>query len=277
MVTILDGPLGTELNRRGVSTDLPLWSAGAIESDPETVEAIHREYADAGATIHTANTFRTKRRTLGDPWERFACGAVRLAKNSVPADHRIAGSIAPLEDCYRPDLSPGKASFDEHQELAEVLAEAGADILLCETFPHAEEAIAAVDAATGTGLETWLALTAGPDANLMSPMQMAEMAKRSVDHGAMAVLVNCTPAVDTLPYVIALAGANLSVPIGAYANAGHADDEIGWSASPEPGASAYADLAAQWIAAGATLIGSCCGTTPKHVRALANRFGNRST
>lgn len=274
MITILDGPLGTELNRRGVGTDLPMWSAGAIESAPQIIAAIHGDYARAGATVHTANTFRTKCRTVGDCWESLARKAVRLARESVPSEHRVAGSIAPLEDCYRPDLSPGAASQDEHRELAEVLADAGCDLLLCETFPHTEEAIAAVKAARTTGVETWLALTAGPDGDLMTPQQMGEAARQAVEHGAAAVLVNCTAARETLPFVEALTSASLGRPVGAYANAGSIDDQIGWttssqSGSDEPGAAAYAKMAQQWIDAGATLIGSCCGTTPTHIRALS--------
>src|SRR5688500_17354583 len=120
---LLDGPLGTELDRRGVPTPLPRWSAGAVDAAPDVLRAIHADYARAGATVHTANTFRTKRRTLGDDWERLARRAIAIARESVPAGHRVAGSIAPLEDCYRPDLSPVDPA-PEHRELARVLADA---------------------------------------------------------------------------------------------------------------------------------------------------------
>ena len=66
-VQLLDGPLGTELMRRGVPTPLPGWSAHALETEPTVVEAIHRDYARAGATIHTTNTFRTRRRVFPGP------------------------------------------------------------------------------------------------------------------------------------------------------------------------------------------------------------------
>jgi S-methylmethionine-dependent homocysteine/selenocysteine methylase len=189
----------------------------------------------------------------------------------VPAEHRVAGSIAPLEDCYRPDLSPQECR-GEHRELAEVLADCGCDLLLCETFPHAGEALVAVEEAVRTGVETWAALTAGPEADLMTPEQMAEAARGVIDAGASAVLVNCTPATKTLPFVKGLAAACGNVPIGAYANAGSPDEKIGWTSDPAFGAVEYADLAESWIDAGATLIGGCCGTTPEHIRALCRRF-----
>ena len=110
-MVILDGPVGTELNARGVRTELPLWSAAANETHPEVVSAIHRDYAGAGATVHTTNTFRTRRRLMPGRWRELTTRAVELARGAVPRSHRVAGSIAPLEDCYRPDLSPPDGVF----------------------------------------------------------------------------------------------------------------------------------------------------------------------
>src|SRR5512135_147134 len=78
VLTILDGPIGTELAARGVPTPAPAWSAWAIDHAPEVLAAIHRDYAAAGATVHTANTFRTKRRQVGGAWERLARRAVEI-------------------------------------------------------------------------------------------------------------------------------------------------------------------------------------------------------
>lgn len=266
-VLLLDGPTGTELNARGVETTLPAWSASAIRSHPEVLAAIHRDYAEAGATVHTACTFRTRPRTTGNDWAAMATEAVQLCRRAVPSTHRVAGSMAPLEDCYRPELSPTNPE-PEHRALAEVLARAGCDVLLCETFPHPGEALAAVRAARSTGLETWVALTAGPYATLLSPQALAEAAAACVEAGAAAALVNCVAATQTLPYVEALVAAELGVPVGAYANAGHPDDRMGW-VTKDLDVERYATLAETWVEAGATLIGSCCGTGPAHVRALA--------
>ena len=275
-VTILDGPLGTELNARGVGTPLPGWSAHALITAPGVVGAIHRDYASAGATVHTANTFRTKRRQFPAEWERLARLAVRICRESIPAGHRVAGSVAPLEDCYRPDLSPpADVARAEHRELAMVLADAGCDVLLCETFPHAEEAIIALEACVATGLPVWVSFTPGPDGTLLTPKDVGGAAREAIRRGAAAVLVNCVAAPLAAPYVRALAEAAGGAPFGVYANAGRPDDRIGWQA-PEatPDAAArYADLAGEWVAMGATLVGSCCGTRPGHVAELARRFG----
>ena len=264
MITLLDGPLGSELLARGVPTPLPGWSAHALETHPHMVAEIHRAYAAAGSTVHTTNTFRTRPATMGTAWRALAQRAVEIARDSVPGDHRIAGSIAPIADCYRPDLSPPDAR-KQHRALARVLADAGVDLLLCETFPHVGESVAAVEECVATGVETWVALTAGPDANLLTPEALAAGAQRAAEAGASTVLVNCVPASQTQSYVDALRDTGL--PFGAYANAGHPHEGVGWTAGG-PGPSRYADLAQQWIRSGAVIIGGCCGTGPDHIAAL---------
>ena len=72
---LLDGPLGTELDARGVATPPPLWSAAAITEAPDVIQAIHRDYALAGATLHTTNTFRTRPRQAGPAWATLAASS----------------------------------------------------------------------------------------------------------------------------------------------------------------------------------------------------------
>src|SRR4051812_14140531 len=120
MITLLDGPMGTLLAERGVATPAPLWSAAALLESPDAVRRIHHEYASAGACVHAANPFRTKQRQVGPEWERLTRLAVTLAREAVPATHLVAGSLAPLEDCYRPDLSP-RDPRPEHRTMARAL------------------------------------------------------------------------------------------------------------------------------------------------------------
>lgn len=249
--------MGTELGARGVPLPSPAWSAEALRSHPKVVETIHREYADAGAKVHRTNTFRAQPRIYGQAYRSLVVTAVKIAKR---AGGRIAGSIAPIEDCYRPDLSPEEGVAHAcHRAMATALADAGCDLLVCETFAHAGEARIAVEEAVATGTETWAALTAGPDASLLTPAAMREAARGCIDAGARAVLVACTAAESTLSYVEHLA--DLGVPFGAYANAG------------VPAAAMtterYVELARTWTKAGATVIGACCGTGPAYVRALS--------
>src|SRR5262245_27216690 len=274
MITLLDGAMGTELAARGVAMPAPIWSAAALVEAPEIVRAVHAEYAAAGADVHTANTFRTKRRSAGDRWDALARRAVELARAAAAPSQRVAGSLAPLEDCYRPDQSPPNPR-PEHRELAQCLAHAGVDLLLCETFPHVGEALVAIEEAVATGIETWVAFTAGPDANLLTPNEVEFGGREAVRRGAKAVLVNCTPARRTLEYVERLQ--DLGVPFGAYANAGTSEEQLGWEAPDPTAAVRYAALAAEWIRHGATIVGGCCGTRPAHIRALNRLLAGTST
>jgi len=264
MITLLDGAMGTELLARGVDLSGRAWSARAIREAPQVVSAIHADYATAGATIHTAATFRTRPGDAGQDWERLARRAVDLARGHG----RVAGSIAPIADCYRPDLSAPDA-WVQHRYFAAVLADAGCDLLLCETFAHPGEAAFAVAAAVATGLETWAALTPGPDGRLLSPSELGNAAAEALNAGASAVLVNCVAADLAGAYLRRLSP--LGVPFGCYANAGPIGGPLGWGAGGGP--ERYAVIATRWLDEGATLVGGCCGTSPAHIRTLARHCG----
>jgi len=269
-VTILDGPMGTALIARGHPAPAPMWSAAVLMTAPGAVADLHREYAAAGANVLTANTFRTRPKDVGANWSTLAAQAVELAKTAREGHPhcRVAGSIAPHADCYRPDLASA-ASGPVHAAVASTLARAGVDLLLVETFPHIPEALAALDGALSTGIETWLSFTAGPGGDLLSPDDVHRGAEAAVRMGAAAVLVNCIPAGEIARFLPAMQG--LSVPFGAYANAGSPEEGIGWT-DPTDGPHRYADMAEMWVDMGATIIGSCCGTGPQHTAKLTERF-----
>ena len=125
-ILLLDGATGTELDRRGVDIGLPLWSARALLEAPGVLAEIHRDYLEAGAGAITTNTFRTHRRTLdkiglGDRAAELTGLAVtiaRRARDDIRPDAPVLGSVAPLEECYRPDLAPDDAACrGEHGEV----------------------------------------------------------------------------------------------------------------------------------------------------------------
>jgi len=270
-VEILDGAIGTELLARGFRPDGPRWTARAALDAPDLLAEVHSDYARAGATLHTANTFRTQPRALGAGWSDALSAAVQIARTAAGVSQRVAGSIAPVADCYRPDLSPGEGAREEHRQVAQALADSGCDVLLCETFANEAEARVAAEEAVRTGLPAWLSLTAGPFADLLTPQALRSIAEHAAETGIERLLVNCIAASHVQPYVDAISG--LGLPFGVYANAGAREDEIGWGSTRRRAADAYAALAQGWIDAGATALGGCCGTSPSHIAALAERFG----
>src|SRR5437588_2160168 len=129
---VLDGALGTELEGRGVNTSGKSWTARGLVSHPDLIFRIHREYLWDGADIITANTFRTNPRALKDTGldaEALTKKAVRIARKArrqKNALRQVAGSIAPVEDCFSPELVPPSdtALVEEHRVMARWLDEA---------------------------------------------------------------------------------------------------------------------------------------------------------
>jgi S-methylmethionine-dependent homocysteine/selenocysteine methylase len=274
---LLDAALGTELARRGAPSAPPLWSARAVLERPDLIVAIHRENVGAGAEVLTAGTFRTQPALLGAAAREATRRAVALARAAAAERPGVlvAGSIAPVADCWRPDLVPPDAELARlHALHAEALAEAGADLLLLETFGTAREWLAAARAAAATGLAVVACATTREDGSLLSgePLGEAARALLALPSPPAALGVNCVPARRLAASLARLAETAPGLPLAAYGNAGlPLDEEAGLFAepiSPEE----YAAVAERWIALGARLVGGCCGTGAGHVAAVASRL-----
>lgn len=277
---ILDGANGTELERRGVGSELPLWSAHALIEAPAVVAAIHADYANAGADVLTANTFRTQRRTLARAGlEERAAELTQLAVDLARTEARrapgnrtlhVVGSAPPLEDCYRPDLVPRDPELArEHAEHAENLAKAGVDAILAETMNCAREAKAAARAARAAGKPALVSFVCWDGPRLLSGEPLRVALDAVLEEEPAAVLVNCLPA-SNVPACLPVLRASAR-PFGVYCNLGAPTDSEG-RRSEEYAPADLAELVAGWHAAGARLLGGCCGTTPDHIRAVAQRL-----
>ena len=274
---LLDAAMGTELQRRDADTTLPLWSARPLLKDPELVWSVHGDDAAAGAEILTTNTFRTHARSLargglGERSAELTARAVQLAHQAAASPGReifVAGSLSPLEDCYRPDLAPDDAALaQEHAAQARFLADAGVDLILAETHNSIREARAALAAAKATGLPVVLSLVADGEGRLLSGETLAEAARALLPLAPDALGINCVPAARLGGDLALLAEAAPGVPLSAYANLGLPADDKGWSFSEELSPEEYAGHAAGWLSLGARIVGGCCGTTAEHTKAL---------
>ncbi len=275
---VLDGATGSELLRRGVVSAARLWGVGALLDAPDAVRDLHRDYAAAGAEALTAATFRVAPYSLrGAGLEaraaELAALAVRLARvgcRAAGSDALVLASQTTLEDCYRPDLVPDDDTLRrEHAASAGLLAGAGPDALLLETFNTVRETRAAAEAAVRTGLPVLVALACTGGGHLLSGEDARDAAAAASLAGVVAVGVNCTAVRDLAP-ALARVAEGTGLPLVAYANnAWHADDSPWLAAVPLP-PERYAACAAAWAAAGARLVGGCCGTSPAHVAVLAS-------
>jgi S-methylmethionine-dependent homocysteine/selenocysteine methylase len=280
---VLDGATGSELLRRGVSAAGRLWGVGALLDDPDAVRRLHRDYAAAGADALTAATFRVapyslRRAGLEDRTDELASLAVRLAREGsreAGRDLPVFASQTTLEDCYRPDLVPGDDTLrHEHAATAAVLAGAGADVLLLETFNTVREARIAVQAAVATGLPVIASFTCTSGGRILSGESAAEAARAVTFPGVVAAGANCTAVGEMLPALTSMADAT-PLPLVAYANnAWYEQDSAFLNAEPVP-PDRYGFCALGWITVGARLVGGCCGTGPEHIAALASQVLRR--
>lgn len=276
---ILDGAMGTELQRRGYETTLPLWSAKALFDVPEVVQDIHKEYILAGSDIITTNTFRTQKRTLAKAGleketERINALAVELAvqaRENANSPVYIAGGLTTLEDCYRVDLVPDNFTLErEHTEQAELLAATPIDFFLLETFNTIREAKAAARAAYATGKPLAISFVTNADNNLLSG-ELLEHAIMELDiFNPLAYLINCVP-VTTATSSLKLLRQLTQRPIGGYANGdGEAHNDQGWLfANDDKQLQQYSAACASWKKSGVQIIGGCCGTNPEYTKAYA--------
>lgn len=295
-VTLLDGGMGQELVKRSGKPAQPLWSTQVMIDHPGLVGDIHADYARAGASVATTNSYALHRdRLRGGSSNHYAAGdadlpdmedqiGALLAKALDEADRvrdagRIAGSVGPLGASYRADVHPDhETAVHLYDEIAQALAPR-VDVLLFETIPSLAAARACLEAGRRTDRPVWLAMTVDDEDGTRLRSDEAVADAVPIMREADAVLINCS-APEVMPAALdAIAPA--CIPMGAFANAftqiTKAFLEGGTTAkalSPrrDMGPEAYADHALGWLDHGATILGGCCETGPAHIAEIARRL-----
>jgi len=292
MITLLDGGIGYELKLRGVKVPdytKSIWSALALIEDPQAVVDVHAAYIEAGADVLTINNYSVTppimaREGMGDRVEELTGLAVDLAEQAIERTGRrprLAGSFPPLETSYRSDLVRGREEvLDSYRRIGSVLKDR-VDLVLCETLANSHEAVWACEAAVETGLEYWMSWTMqGTRLNtLPSGESLSDAVAALGDLRPAARLVNCCGA-NFVTAALPILREFTDGPIGGYANAERVvpDDvdhgvDVNADAAQREAATylnpeAYALEVQRWIDAGASIVGGCCGTRPKHIRRL---------
>lgn len=278
-IVIMDGATGTEIQRRGLKTTLPLWSASALLSNPEIVRQIHLDYIKAGAEIITTNTFRTTERTLNKAGIKgrareltiLACELAReAAELSGKSDIFIAGSVAPLEDCYSPELTPPESDLKkEHEEYAANLAAGKVDFILIETMITLRETKCALDAARKTGLPFAISFCTNENNKLLGGAALRSAVMLIEEYEPLFIGVNCLSPKIVDNQINIMRDATY-IPLCAYAHGnGKPSDIMGWEFDSSDTGKDYLKYVMQWISSGATVIGGCCGTTPQYIQTLS--------
>ena len=290
---VLDGAFGTELARRGFDTNDELWSAKALFEKPELVEAVHRDYYEAGADVSTSASYQAtvegfeKKGFTREQAKELIVRSVRLvqqardafwqqkAKRAGRPQPLAAASVGPygayLADGseYRGDYRASRAELsDFHAERLDILVAAEPDILACETLPLLDEALAILaDLHLYPDMGAWISFSCKDEAHTCGGDAIADCARLLDKERQVTVIgVNCT-APQYVADLIRNIRAHTTKPVVVYPNTGETYDAVTktWHGSPTP----YRDFVRQWYEAGARLIGGCCRTTPDAIRGIA--------
>jgi methionine synthase I (cobalamin-dependent)/5,10-methylenetetrahydrofolate reductase len=277
---LADGALGTVLYARGVFINRCYDELNL--SDPNLILAVHEDYLQAGAEILETNTFganrfRLARHGLAGKVAEINAAGVRLAKQAVAhlrdkqaGEAWVAGSLGPLgvrlEPLGKTGLDEARAAFVE--QIRALIAEA-VDLLIIETMPALNEAREALAAAreAAPDLPVLVMVTVDDDGNCLDGSTPEHAAALLTEWGADAVGVNCSTGPATVLTAVEAMRTATTLPIAAMPNAGMPRAVEGrniYLCSPEY----MASFARKAIAAGAQIVGGCCGTTPNHTRAM---------
>lgn len=294
-VTVLDGGLATELERRGHDLSDDLWSARLLRDDPSAVRDTHLAFFRAGAQVATTASYQAS-------FEGFAAAglssddAAALMRSSVAlarsaADEaaaeagdgvrrEVAASVGPYGAVvadgseYHGDYGVTDAFLrDFHGRRIEVLAEAGADLLAVETIPSEQEATVLLDllSVLPDGSRAWLSLSCADGARTRRGEDVRRVFSLGRDVPAVvAVGVNCT-APEHVADLVSAAVESSGKPAVAYPNSGETwdGDARAWSGEGQGVDRVDPTSAADWVARGARFVGGCCRVGSEDIAALA--------
>jgi homocysteine S-methyltransferase len=280
---LCDGAMGTLLYAKGVFINRCYDELNV--SQPEMVGAIHSEYVKSGADVLETNTFGANHyRLLRHGFEarvrEINRAGVRLARAAAGDSVLVAGSVGPLGIRIEP---LGKIAREEARAAfraqTEVLAEEGVDLILLETFGYVDELHQAILAAreAAPGLPIVAEVTIDEDGNALDA-EVEAFGARLTDFGVDVIGCNCSVGPAAMLDTIERLRKVTSLPLAAQPNAGMPRSVEGrniYLCSPEY----MASYARKFVAAGVSLIGGCCGTTPEHIKAMksALRVGEART
>lgn len=273
---VCDGALGTMLMASGVEARCP---EELSLISPETVRGVHSAYVEAGAGIITTNSFGANRFKLakaGLPGMATEVNraAARIAREAAGDRALVAGSMGPLGELLEPlgEISRGDA-VAAFREQAEAMAEEGVDLFIVETMYDVGEATAAVEAAAATGKSVVVTMTFDSAGRTMMGVRPAQALAALREAGALVVGANCgVGPEETLVVIKEMNSADPTAWLAAQPNAGMPSVADGKTVY-DVGAEEMASWSRRFLESGVRIIGSCCGSSPDHTRAIVRQIG----
>ena len=276
-ILIADGAMGSLLHE----------TVGAVRcfdelntTEPEAVFRVHQAYIEAGAQIIETNTFGANRFKLapiglGDDVQRLNSRGVKIAREARESAARevlIAGSIGPLGIGVQARHPEPDEIINVFHEQALALEERGVDFFILETFSYVDELMLAIDAIRSfSGLPIVAQLTYSEEGTTygdVSPFLAATMLK---DKNVQVIGANCTLGPQSLLPILRELASVEGVSVSGMPNAGFPKKEGDRIVYPKSSPEYFALFAREAAEAGVRILGGCCGTTPAHIRAMANQ------
>ncbi|MQF86215.1 MAG: bifunctional homocysteine S-methyltransferase/methylenetetrahydrofolate reductase [SAR202 cluster bacterium] len=269
-----DGAMGTELYAAGVNI-------GPIElanlEKPDLVKSIHRSYLQSGSELIQTNTFganasRLAIHGISSQTEELNRLGVALARDAIRLTGQqawVAGAMGPLAaDSFAAEILGSATAHNVFAEQASILTESGVDVLVLETFTSLAQlrlALAAVRSVSN--LPVMATLTFNNDGLTPAGDAPEEIATSLSEENLIAIGANCSIGPDLLRSVIERMSQNTNLPLLAQPNAGlpsYVDGQLQYTAE----SSYFAEVMKDIVSSGATILGGCCGTTPRHIAAV---------
>lgn len=283
-ILILDGAMGTMLQRKGLQGNSESFNL----TNPETIGEIHNEYIEAGADIITANSFSANsisqsEYNLSEKAGQMAEAAARIARKAADEAPRkiwVAGSVGPTskslslaQNINDPIFRP--YSFDGMAEAFEVqirgLVKGGVDLLLFETCFDALNTKAALYALghipEASDIPIMISASMSDKSGRTLTGQTMEAFYRSIQHcNPLSFGLNCSLGAEEMIPLIAEVASFATCAVSCYPNAGLPNEMGEYDESPSQMAESVRKMA---LAGSVNIVGGCCGTTPEHIKAVA--------
>jgi homocysteine S-methyltransferase len=286
----LDGGLATELSARGYDLAHHLWSARLLASDPDAIRELHLDYFRCGARVAISASYQASRPGFlasgmdADEADSLLVRSVQLAQQArdlavaegLPGQLLVAASVGPYGAIrhdgseYRGSYGLSRAELSAfHAERLDVLVAAHPDLLAVETIPDVLEAEVLAELLDQYDLPAWVSFACGADGMTCAGQPYAEaVAAATLSARTVAVGVNCS-APQHIGELLVAGRAVTDLPFVVYPNAGGVWDAGARTWNDQEAKDLPAELVREWVAAGALLVGGCCGLGPDAVTGIA--------
>ncbi|EKK20736.1 homocysteine S-methyltransferase [Fructilactobacillus florum] len=284
---VLDGAMGTELEKLGVATNDELWSANALIDQQEKIYQVHASYFQAGADLAITDTYQANvaafaKRGIGhqQALDLLATGVhlAQAARDRYRPTGLVAGCIGPY-GAYLADGSEYTGNYTKtvteyeqfHREKILTLIDAGADLLSVDTMPNFQEiqAVVGILATLDQPIPYWISLSVRNQRQLSDGTDLNRVVawlRQQPSVGGIGI--NCTKMENITP-LVKLIRAQTKLPIIVYPNPGDLYDPLTKTWTTVPHVDSFTKEVPHWLAAGANIIGGCCRTTPADIAQIS--------